>query len=187
MARPKLPESPNTDEEDRADLSSNRGGSGIDRSDRASYAINVADESYSWYRRAAIRSRRIYRGVEVAQLLTAALIPLSPVLLEGNTVVPAALGACVVALTGLRSIFHWQENYLRFSQAREAVDAERRAYFTGAAPYSNANTRDQRLVSAVTAIEQREMGGWLEIAGQRRGQSHEVSATETGSLNEVKN
>ncbi|MFI6310700.1 DUF4231 domain-containing protein [Nocardia fusca] len=152
-----------------------------DRSDRTSYAIRIADESYNWYRRAAIRSRRMYRGVEVAQLFTAALIPLSPVLLEGNTLVPAVLGSGVVVFTGLRSIFHWHENYLRFSQSREAVDAERRAYFTGAAPYAHVGTRDGRLVAAVTAIEQRELGTWLEIAGPRGKQPREDPATEEGA------
>jgi hypothetical protein len=64
-------------------------------------------------------------------------------------------------------VFHWQDNYLRFSQAREAVEAERRLYNTGAKPYEDQATRDQILVEAVSRIEQTEMGNWLKIAASR--------------------
>ncbi|WP_083911101.1 DUF4231 domain-containing protein [Nocardia takedensis] len=146
--------------------------------------MSVAEESHNWYQRAAINSRLRYRFVEVAQLTAAALIPLSPIVLDGNTVVPAILGATIVVLTGIRSIFHWNENYLRFSQARELVQAARRAYAVGAAPYSDPTTRDEKLVAAVTAIEQSEMGAWLEIAGARRARTDQDSRNEASGPND---
>ncbi|MEU7632013.1 DUF4231 domain-containing protein [Nocardia sp. NPDC049220] len=131
------------------------------------YALQVADESYGWYFTAAKRARRRYRTSEVVQLLTSAAIPIAALVIEGNTLVPACLGAIVVITTGLSSIFHWHDNYLRFSQAREAVEAQRRRYRTQAPPYENPRTRDQVLTDSITAIERREMGSWLEIAGNR--------------------
>lgn len=80
---------------------------------------------------------------------------------------PAILGGVVVVLTGLRSVFHWQDNYLRFSGAREAVEAERRLYNTGAQPYVDPVTRDQILAAAVSRIEQDEMAGWVKVASAR--------------------
>lgn len=73
----------------------------------------------------------------------------------------------VVVLTGLRSIFHWQDNYLRFSAAREAIEAERRSYNTAAEPYDDAGSRDRALAAAVTRIEQEEMRGWIRVAAER--------------------
>jgi methylphosphotriester-DNA--protein-cysteine methyltransferase len=70
-------------------------------------------------------------------------------------------------LTGLRSIFHWKDNYLRFSGAREAVEAERRLYLTRAKPYDNDATRDQVLAAAVSRVEQEEMQGWIKVAAER--------------------
>ncbi|MEU8988149.1 DUF4231 domain-containing protein [Streptomyces sp. NPDC048558] len=94
-------------------------------------------------------------------------IPVSAVISPGTAEVPAVLGGVVVVITGLRSVFHWQDDYLRFSEAREAVEAERRLYCTGAEPYADAGTRDRNLAASVTRIEQREMGTWVQLASPR--------------------
>lgn len=131
------------------------------------YAMGIANGSYTWYRSAAIRSRRMFRVSETAVLIVSAAIPASAAIAPHNAIAPAVLGALVVVLSGLRAIFHWQDNHLRFSGAREAVEAERRLYHTGAPPYEDPATRDQTLAAAVSRIEQAEMGGWLKIAAQR--------------------
>ena len=132
-----------------------------------SYAMTIANRSYSWYRTAAIRSRHMYRLLETTVLVVSAAIPAAAAIAPHNAITPAVLGAVVVILSGLRAIFHWQDNWLRFSGAREAVEAERRLYNTGAAPYDDPATRDQVLAAAISRIEQAEMGGWLKIAAQR--------------------
>ncbi|HUA75372.1 MAG TPA: DUF4231 domain-containing protein [Solirubrobacteraceae bacterium] len=129
--------------------------------------MKQADASFEWYRAHAIRSRRSYKLSETVLLAVAASVPTSAVVVPHEPVVPAVLGGLVVILSGLRSIFHWQENFLRFSGAREAIEAERRSYYTGASPYEDDQTRDQVLAAAVTRIEQDEMRGWIRIASER--------------------
>jgi len=131
--------------------------------------MSLANDSYDWYRSHAIRARQLYKSSETLVLVLAAAIPVSAAIWPGNAVPAAVLGALVVVLTGARSIFHWQENYLRFSKAREAVEAERRTYRIGAAPYDDPATRDAALAARVTGIEQEEMAGWIEVASQRPG------------------
>ncbi|MGW1214126.1 DUF4231 domain-containing protein [Streptomyces sp. NPDC002499] len=131
------------------------------------YAMKVANGSYDWYRSAAIKARRYFRLTEALQLLLSAAIPVSAVIAPSNAQVPAVLGGVVVVITGLRAVFHWQDDYLRFSEAREAVEAERRLYRTGAEPYDDPATRDQVLAAGVTRIEQREMGTWVQLASAR--------------------
>ena len=131
------------------------------------YAMSIANGSYNWYRTAAIRSRRWYRLSETSVLVVSAAIPATAAIGPHNAIAPAVLGSVVVILSGLRAIFHWQDNYLRFSSAREAVEAERRLYNTGAEPYDEAETRDQVLATAISRIEQAEMGGWLKVAERR--------------------
>jgi hypothetical protein len=133
----------------------------------AGYAMSIANGSYTWYRTAAIRSRRMHRVSETAVLIVSAAIPATAAVTPHDAIGPAVLGAIVVILSGLRAIFHWQDNYLRFSGAREAVEAERRLYNTGAKPYDDPATQDQVLAAAISRIEQAEMGGWLKIAEQR--------------------
>jgi hypothetical protein len=131
------------------------------------YAIWLADASHDWYRTAAIRSRRSYRVSETAILVVSAAVPLAGAIEPRNAVIPAILGAVVVILSGMRAIFHWQENYLRFSNTRELIEAERRLYRTSCAPYDDAATRSMKLAAAVTRIEREEMGGWSKIANER--------------------
>jgi hypothetical protein len=131
------------------------------------YAMTVANNSYEWYRTHAVISRQAFRISEIALLIVSAAIPAAAAVQPHNAIAPAILGAIVVVLTGLRVVFHWQDNYLRFSRAREAVEAERRLYYTGAEPYDEASTRDQVLAASVTRIEQDEMGGWIKVAVER--------------------
>jgi hypothetical protein len=100
-------------------------------------------------------------------LIVSAAIPASAAIMPGNSIVPAILGSTVVVLSGLRTVFHWQDNYLRFSGAREAIEAERRLYFTRAKPYEDLVTKDQLLAATVSRIEQEEMNGWVRIAAER--------------------
>lgn len=139
------------------------------------YAMGLANRSYAWYQRAAMRARRYYRITESLQLLVSAAIPVAAVLAPDEARVPALLGGIVVVLTGLRSVFHWQDDYLRFSQAREAIEAERRLYRTGAAPYDDEGTRERALTAAVTRIEQGEMSAWAQLVST--GSREEPTAT----------
>ena len=131
------------------------------------YAMTLANGSFDWYRSHAIRARRFYKTGETLMLVLAASIPVSAVIWPEDALVPAVLGGLVVVLTGARTIFHWQENYLRFSGAREAVEPERRRYYTQTSPYDDASTRDSVLAARVTAIEHEEMAGWMKVAAQR--------------------
>ena len=128
------------------------------------YAMSVADESYEWYKSHAIRSRRSYRAAEIAVLIMSGAIPLAVAIRPGNTALTAVLGASVAVISGLDSVFHWRDNYLRYSQAREAVEAERRRYRVAEGKYKRLETRDKMLVLEVTKIEQDEIGRWLRLA-----------------------
>jgi hypothetical protein len=142
----------------------------MDRDDDAptpQYAIGVADDSYDWYKRAAIRSRRHHRWSAIGIQVLAAAIPVAAVINPNNAVASAILGAAVVVLGGARSTFDWQENYLRFSASREAVEGQRRLYRTAAEPYDDPATRDRMLVAAITKIERDEMFAWFKIAADQ--------------------
>lgn len=137
-----------------------------DASVEPSYGLKLANGSYEWYQYAAIRSRRAYRISETAILVISAAIPASAAI-QNDARLSAVLGAVIVILSGLRTVFHWHDNYLRFNGAREAIEAQRRLYHTGAKPYDNPATRDQILAAEVSRIEQEEMAGWIKIASER--------------------
>lgn len=57
--------------------------------------------------------------------------------------------------------------YIRFSAAREAVEAERHLHWTGSRPFHEPETRDRPLAAKVTRIEQEELGVWMKIASEK--------------------
>jgi hypothetical protein len=135
--------------------------------DTSGYATALADESYDRYTRHASQARHSYRLSEILFLVFSAGIPVAAVLWPDTAQIPALLGGALVLLTGLRNVYHWHDNYVRFSRAREAVNAERRFHAAGLAPYDDPATRDRELVAAVTRIEQEEMGQWVRVITQR--------------------
>ncbi len=83
--------------------------------------------------------------------------------MPGSGVPTAVLGAAVVVLAGLRQIFHWHENYVRFTNACLALKTERRRYEVGDKPNDDELTRDKNLVAALNRVEIEETQGWSEL------------------------
>ena len=152
--------------------------------DDASYAVSIANESYDWYKRHAILARRAYKLSEIAVIAISAAVPATLAIDRDQTTLVAILGAVVVIISGLRSVYHWQDDYLRFSQAREAVEAARRSYRMGTGKYQQLNTRGAVLVEAITRIERQEMRQWLNIVTTSpegtRGRTAEAGTTVGG-------
>ncbi len=132
--------------------------------ERSAYAISIADDSYNWYKRHAMLARRAYKLSEIAVISISAAVPATLAVDPDQTILVAILGAVVVVISGLRSVYHWQDDYLRFSQAREAVEAERRLYRMGTGKYVDMQARDAVLVEAITRIEQQETREWAKTA-----------------------
>ena len=103
--------------------------------DEPPYAVGIANASFSWYHKAAVKSRRLNRSTEIIVIAASALIPLATVLFPDHAELPAILGSIVAIVAGMRASFHWHENHLRFSRAREAIEAERRKFYTRTPPY----------------------------------------------------
>ncbi|WP_424186600.1 DUF4231 domain-containing protein [Actinokineospora sp. G85] len=141
--------------------------------------MQTADASYDWYKDKSILTRRLYRLSEVLLVFFSAAIPLSVVIAPDFHLLPALIGFAIVVISGLKSIFNWHENYIRFNHAREAVEAERRRYKSLLSPYDNNETRDGILLESVTRIEQQEMANWTSIASNNRAQTN---PTETPSI-----
>jgi Protein of unknown function (DUF4231) len=70
------------------------------------------------------------------------------------------LGGAVVVLTGLRTVFHWRENWLRFSAACGQLETARQLYAQRTGNYAGSD-RDAALVGEICAIELAETQGWI--------------------------
>lgn len=130
---------------------------------RPSPAVLVCEDLMAWYARYAARARERFRILEIALLVVGASISVAALAWPGNGVPAAVLGGVVVVLTGLRQIFHWQENYVRFTSACQELKQARRRYEIGEPPYDDPALRDRKLMEVVNTVEAQETQGWTQL------------------------
>ena len=147
------------------------------------YGIERAKGSYYWYADNAKAARRGYRLSELAIVLVSTAVPILGILDPGNAKPSAALGAAVVALVGLRAIFHWHENWNRFSIAAAEINAQVRLYNAWANPYDVEETRQATIVERLNEIETRETSEWTTLAAP--GAPPTPQSAPSRSVNEV--
>jgi len=138
----------------------------------------------AWYARYAARARDRYRILEIALLIVGASISVAALAWPGNGVPAAVLGGIVVILTGLRQIFDWQENYVRFTWACQALTQARRRYEIGEQPYDDPALRDRKLMEVVNTVEAQETQGWTQLVdskGSRQTPGGAVASRKTGT------
>ena len=135
-------------------------------------ASRVCDDLIAWYGTHAARARDRYRILEIALLIVGASISVAALTWPGNGVPAAVLGGIVVVLTGLRQVFHWQENYVRFTRVWQTLKQERRRYDVGEPPYNDPALRDRKLMDVVNTVEAQDTQGWAQLTESKaRGPS----------------
>lgn len=139
-------------------------------------AAEILTESLDWYKRHAWRARVLYHLDEVAILVFAALVPAATALKYSSSVT-VLLGTAVVILTGLRPIFRWRDDWVRFTEASMQLITELELYRFRVGYYEAAD-RDQRLIQQVRSIEAAETQGWLRM--RRASAQHEPSDPAAG-------
>jgi Protein of unknown function (DUF4231) len=121
-------------------------------------ALAIADDSFEWYRKYAQQARHGYYVSETLLLITAALVPVSTVVTHRSWVT-AVLGALVVVLTGVRRIYNWQEDWIRFTDACARLKTERQLFAHHIEPYDGPDA-EALLIRTVRRIETEETSSW---------------------------
>jgi hypothetical protein len=135
--------------------------------------LTILDQQYAWYRAHAVSAGVRYKVQEITLLVVAALIPVSTVVTDRW--VTALLGAVVVVLTGLRSIFTWQDDWLRCTEAWQQLQFARTRYVHSLPPYDVEDTRDALLVQRVQEVQTAETRGWLSLRADARMRGQETA------------
>jgi hypothetical protein len=131
------------------------------------YALSQAEKAREWYQHNREATRIRFQVSEVAILLISAAVPISGVLTPHDARLPTAIGALVVALTGLRPVFHWRDNWIRSAITASVLDAEIRLYLVHAPPYDRTD-RSARLLRRLNEIEGAEYATWAQLSGPAR-------------------
>jgi hypothetical protein len=127
-------------------------------------------------------NRGLYQNVKVAQLVTAASVPILtavPAVRLDQPWIIAALGATVVVLEGFQQLKGYHDNWLRFAQTAEALKREKYLHLARAGPYAHARNGYRLLEERVERIVSGETGTWA--AEERQDQTRPQAPAKDGS------
>jgi len=128
-----------------------------------SYVRSEAERVFGYYVRNAKASRLRFQISEMILLAATATVPVAGILTPGDARPAAIIGAAVVVLTGLRSVFHFYDNWTRFAGTCALLSAELRLYEASVAPYDVPATRDEILLRKINSAELAETVQWMKL------------------------
>lgn len=136
---------------------------------RQQEAIAQLDESFEWYRKQSKKARIRFSVLEVLIVVASMGVVALGILIPHDARPAGLLGAAVTALAGIRSIFHWNDNWKRFMLACITLSGLKRLYEHGAPPFDvDDDLADQILVAAINDVELTESKAWSILPGPER-------------------
>jgi hypothetical protein len=121
---------------------------------------------FSWYERAASRTRLSYQILKVAALIAGAVVTVlaasrAPALLT------AALAASIVILEGIQQVFRFHANWIAYRATAEALRQNAFLYVAGVAPYiGDRSLRRAKLADFLRDITRKENVAWADTMRQ---------------------
>lgn len=117
------------------------------------------DSFYSWYSRAATRTRVAYQGLKVTSLLLAAVVTVLAAS-GAPSLLTACTGAAIVVVEGIQQLFKFHTNWLRYRVVTETLREHGLLYVARLTPYDgdsvDARARLGDLMRSVIEDERRQ-------------------------------
>lgn len=118
------------------------------------------EEQIEWYDRKSGQAQRWFKRLKIAQIVTAAAIPV----MAGNSA-PAWLvggaGALIVVLEGLQQLQQYQQNWASYRATCERLKHERFLFMAKAGPYATATNPEALLAERVEGLVSQEHAAWV--------------------------
>ena len=125
------------------------------------YLEERLEDQIKWFNAKSVTNKKKYQTCQVILLVLAALVTVSGVFkTEGSSWVGFAvpmLGALIAVITGIMSLYKYQENWLNYRTAAEALLHEKFLFLTKSDPYNIAEplnllvTRSETIISKENA------------------------------------
>jgi hypothetical protein len=132
------------------------------------YFKNRLDDQIDWYDIKSSKNQKNYKLFQLTLIFSAAAIPLLSGYLgqEGATpflpYIIGALGFMVAIITGILSLYKFQENWTAYRTTCESLRHEKYLYLTKTNPYGGKNAFNM-LVQRVELLISQENSSWAEI------------------------
>ncbi|MBV8546859.1 MAG: DUF4231 domain-containing protein [Acidobacteria bacterium] len=123
--------------------------------------IERLEDQISWYDRKSSSNQRIYKRIEVTEIVAAAVIPFLPALPIPNVSwVAGALGVVITVLEGLLHLNQYQQNWIAYRSTCESLKHEKYVYIAKASPYAGVADPRALLAERVESLVSQEHAKW---------------------------
>ena len=133
------------------------------------------EDQITWYDKKSVDSQWWYKRLKLAEILAAALVPLS----AGFPDIPfshcftGGLGVFIIFLEGLQHVNQYQHNWTSYRSTCEALKHEKFLWHAKAGPYDDNPKADVLLAERVEALISQEHAKWVstreEAANEKKG------------------
>jgi hypothetical protein len=94
------------------------------------------EDQLAWYDRKSLGKQRAYKQIEIVEIFAGATIPfLAGIRLPHASIVIGGLGILITVFEGLLHLNQYQQNWINYRSACEALKHEKYTYLGKAAPY----------------------------------------------------
>ena len=121
--------------------------------------LDRLQDQLEWYDKNSGKNQRTFKGLKIATMLAAALVPVfaSKATLTG---VAAALGVLIVIFEGLQHLYQYQANWIAYRSTCEALKHEKFLYLAMAGPYAAVGDAHALLAERIESTVSQEHAKW---------------------------
>lgn len=127
------------------------------------YLRSRVDDQIDWFSTKSQDNQKMFKRLRVSEVIFAAAIPfLAGHIADGDTAIKISigiLGVAIAIISGLLSIYKYQENWIHYRTVSEALKREKYLFLTKTSPYEKQNP-EGLFVKTVETILSKENSGW---------------------------
>jgi len=131
------------------------------------YLEKRLNDQIDWYDKKSVFNQRWYKWLRMIELVAAAAIPFLAGFINGESnpfpfkIVIGLLGLVIVVITGVLTLYKFQENWIEYRTTSETLKHEKFLYLTASERY-NVEKPFQLLVQRVENFISKENTKWIE-------------------------
>jgi hypothetical protein len=133
--------------------------------DESEYLKNRLDDQIDWYDRKSIQNQKTFKRLQVIIIVASASIPFISGYVDNFYYLQyllGGIGVLIAAITGLISLYKYQETWASYRTTCESLRHEKYLYLTKTNPYNGKNSLNQ-LVQRVEMLISKENSSWAEV------------------------
>jgi hypothetical protein len=134
------------------------------------YVRGRLDDQIVWYDQKSQWNQKWFKRLRMLEILFAMSIPflVSEITNDTNVlkVIVGAMAVCVAVLSGLVTLYKFQENWIEYRTVAETLKHEKFLYLTKSAPYDEEDSF-HALVERVEGLISRENTTWARITSEK--------------------